>query len=784
MITLNTRGELISQDFINAITDSTTPYVMRLMVDGSELDCSIIKATIAKGSVGGDSFVIGSVVGYCLQVSVKDLAVDVKGKVIECHVGLNGEFVRLGRFTVSEARKAGSQTGITAYSSVIAKSTEPFNYSQTSNTIENIAKAVWAQMGIRWADFLSMPSASLDIDLSLEIEALPLGLSCYQVLEVIATACGGFITNSDIRTSFRREESGGVIRDYYTVEDGMFIYAFNTDSTQNITLDRMVKLPEIEEEPFFIDSIMCYTTAYSEDADGEEVPANYFGTKRAYLGANSDLLADGNRNVFLVNTPTKDAVFQFDCPYMSKEIFTSNIWNLIGYEYTPADVNMTIGDPRLEGYDVISVTDIAGNTHNVPCHKVVHTYSNGGLTTQITAVKSTPQNRNVGTSLPISSKIEKVEQLAQSAYGIAGDTNQYFWFTSQGTDTGAHITEVPRADFLADPDNGGGNLLARSNGIALRDGLTELATFSDSLVELGKNSEEAEISFCDDSGRLRVDRYENDQTVYLYNTKKILTATDSAGVTIEAGDWDTYKAVLSLYASKDVTQAELFTNKSTFGLYDDTFFIEINNGSRLQHSGYLEWLADGYSREQAQIRVSGDGAIGEVWLGIGAGGTNHGVYSQFNGKWIVFADDSGNVFLNGVNYENQTAKKVLASPNGSTGKPTFRALVASDITDGTFADARIPAGILRKSELVGQTFSKASISINANNYISGQTLDVTKSGYTTIGLLGVWCTGTNVSFAMPYQTYLDGNTVRFNIRNFGTSAASLTFYARVLYKES
>lgn len=65
----------------------------------------------------------------------------------------------------------------------------------------------------------------------------------------------------------------------------------------------------------------------------------------------------------------------------------------------------------------------------------------------------------------------------KSLYDIASNTNQYFWHTETGTDTGAHITEIPKEDFLEDPSNGGGNLLARSNGIAVRDGLTELATF-------------------------------------------------------------------------------------------------------------------------------------------------------------------------------------------------------------------------------------------------------------------------------------------------------------------
>ena len=71
-----------------------------------------------------------------------------------------------------------------------------------------------------------------------------------------------------------------------------------------------------------------------------------------------------------------------------------------------------------------------------------------------------------------------VRKVVESVRKIAANTNQYFWHTETGTDTGAHITEIPQEDFLRDPEHGGGNLLARSNGIAVRDGLTELSQFS------------------------------------------------------------------------------------------------------------------------------------------------------------------------------------------------------------------------------------------------------------------------------------------------------------------
>ena len=78
----------------------------------------------------------------------------------------------------------------------------------------------------------------------------------------------------------------------------------------------------------------------------------------------------------------------------------------------------------------------------------------------------------------VNKAVKAVRQIAERAAKIAGNTNQYFWHTETGTDTGAHITEIPQEDFLRDPEHGGGNLLARSNGIAVRNGLDELASFS------------------------------------------------------------------------------------------------------------------------------------------------------------------------------------------------------------------------------------------------------------------------------------------------------------------
>lgn len=90
--------------------------------------------------------------------------------------------------------------------------------------------------------------------------------------------------------------------------------------------------------------------------------------------------------------------------------------------------------------------------------------------------------------------IDNAQETADNAQAIAGTTAQYFWFLEEigsvpaGVGTGAHITNVTKEEFLNNPANGGGNLLARSNGIAIRDGLTELAYFSGTAAQIGKSN--------------------------------------------------------------------------------------------------------------------------------------------------------------------------------------------------------------------------------------------------------------------------------------------------------
>ena len=148
---------------------------------------------------------------------------------------------------------------------------------------------------------------------------------------------------------------------------------------------------------------------------------------------------------------------------------------------------------------------------------------------------------------------------ALNALQIAEDTNQYFWHTESGTDTGAHITEIPQEDFIADPANGGGNLLARSNGIAVRDGLVELAQFSANEVAIGQD--------------------ENNRTS-MTPTKFEVMSNGQPAFTVQASDEEGYTRI-SAFPSSHFT-----SNAVRWAIRPSISFNDIPNGTEITYRIY------------------------------------------------------------------------------------------------------------------------------------------------------------------------------------------------------
>lgn len=487
MITTTIDGNAISQGFIDEIKSDSPNVTARLWYNGAEISCDIVEISVEKGSCGSNPFMIGEVVGDLLTATVKDLLTDIKGKVIECHIGalVSGdyEYISLGKFTVAEVKKTRYQSEITAYSGIVANTTGDFN-------AQNLVLPTIADLAIRLQSDLNCTiTFDVGINTSLPITAQLNGLTDYQALQVLAICCGGYIINTN---------DGNII-----------VKQYNATPTLNVDTGMMVNLPEIAEMPYDIRNVGVLVSEATEDNEGNQIGEVYYTlASQEYIKVIKQgteyYLEDENGNRIIANARPELADLYFECAYITEAIFNANIKPIVGYEYYPATIDLTLGDPRLEGLDVLNVEEISGDFYVVPCHKIIHKYT-GGFTTEVKSADASDESNDIGTIAPITQRLQfmdrqtgKAQATAENAYQIADDTQQYFWFIEeagsipQGVGTGAHITEIPQNEFLArvaiDPTDGGGNLLARSNGIAVRDGLTELATFGVNGATVGKTS--------------------------------------------------------------------------------------------------------------------------------------------------------------------------------------------------------------------------------------------------------------------------------------------------------
>ena len=238
-------------------------------------------------------------------------------------------------------------------------------------------------------------------------------------------------------------------------------------------------------------------------------------------------------------------------------------------------------------------------------------------------------------------RVNRMQKTVDETAGLAANTNQHFWVTEEGSDTGVHITEIPRKQFIADPEHGGGNLLARSNGIAIRDGLTELATMTDSgirmgrpdsfHVDIGPNS----IEMLDDTGNsgFRVSLSGNPMQRTVINTYNLSTS----------GTWETifsapiadhtitFSAVIrGTRYSATKTEAQMIT-EGQFNLGSSTDWISVqyreNNSflARATATTATQWSASlqvSYTTTSDASKINFGGVNSLLWSGASFMGAN------------------------------------------------------------------------------------------------------------------------------------------------------------------
>ena len=240
--------------------------------------------------------------------------------------------------------------------------------------------------------------------------------------------------------------------------------------------------------------------------------------------------------------------------------------------------------------------------------------------------------------------INNAQETADNAQVIAGTTAQYFWFLEEigsvpaGVGTGAHITNLTKEEFLSNPANGGGNLLARSNGIAIRDGLTELAYFSGTGAQIGKSN--------------GYNSYFDAQSFQIRNGSTLLSKFTSNGVDIYLAN-DSINSVASFGTTARV-------GKTSAGYVSiGTSSIDLYKGST--HLGQFSEYTSGTG--QLTIYGANNGGLHLYPALLELYGSDTFDNAWYTSSYIRFGKSSSNIQINAVG-ANDTFSALLINSNG------------------------------------------------------------------------------------------------------------------------
>lgn len=365
---------------------------------------------------------------------------------------------------------------------------------------------------------------------------------------------------------------------------------------------------------------------------------------------------------------------------------------------------------------------------------------------------------------------------AAAAKQIADDTEQHFWFTETGTDTGAHITEVPQ-DEWEDPSSpnyhSGGNLLGRSNGVAVREGMKELATMSqDGFDAKTYDSSDNEVVIAhlgyglgagSGGGTSYAPYYDlgvrkSGTTKGNYSTAEGYNNTAS-GYASHAEGSDTYASYVS-HAEGDITRAE---GPSSHSEGEGTV------------AGGSESHAEGLNTHAYGMASHAGGCSTEA----------SGDYSFTNGYHTIAAQDYQTV-IGEYNIEDtatsDNSKMLFIIGNGTIGNPSNALTV--DRKGNVTITGKATLGAINGDQLFDYThvsMTSSSIGANASGEVTSSASSL--SGYYPIAIANVSVvTGVASLRRFYFSTQETGRAVvKIGVQNDGTSAKTITANADILW---
>lgn len=344
--------------FIAKVQQESRRFAARFLLNGAALDCSFRSLVVHKGCASeDDGFTIGTCYSSYVEAVVYGLTDIIDNEELQMQIGVvldddSIDYITIGYYTATQPKKTQNLKTFTAYGRITSKFGDVFTPPATA-TLANIASALSTQTGVT-VTLSGIPNTNRTITESMA------DLTCYEALAVLATAAGGFATET---------ASGGVI-----------VTKYSTVNAVTVSDWEMHDIPEIGETDYEVTGVKVVVSEASEDEDGAAI------AEVSYVS--------GYPNLFISSEYITESIFD--------DVLAPDI---VGYTFRPAAVAIWHGDPRLEATDTLLITD--GETvHAVPCHEITITFD-GGIIVNVTAYGGSDSDDDSASPRPITQKLER-----------------------------------------------------------------------------------------------------------------------------------------------------------------------------------------------------------------------------------------------------------------------------------------------------------------------------------------------------------------------------------------
>ena len=406
------------QAFVDAVSQSSRRFRMRLFYGSNEIDGIIRNAKIHLGSSGPDSFSVGAVYSAFAEIVLDGRNTSLEGKELRLDVGVMTDEgtntysdITLGHFTVLRPAATKYRTTFTAVGRITSKLAVTEFTAPATMTLANIASAITQLTGVTIAFAAGVDTSGL-------IE-YPITGNCRDALTALAIAVGGYATETNV---------GGILIDRYN----------SSTSTASYGPDTMQALPEIGDYDFEITGVQAITpTGLYEEGD----PINV----------------------------------SIESNYVTEELFEDFASDLIGFSYRPGSVALSLGDPRIEPKDVLEISTPDEETYIMPCLAITHIFD-GGFQTEITTPAVQTVGEVVGT---MGAAVKEAAQKAEQASEAADDARKVAVNYLARDSTGIMVADMSGGTAYTPSTVPAGvkNTFIDNDSFDVRDGTTSIASF-------------------------------------------------------------------------------------------------------------------------------------------------------------------------------------------------------------------------------------------------------------------------------------------------------------------